>query len=140
VHDRRAKERHVAYLSDDQLQQIESLLSRREAELQAEVRALKEAGVASPDALDRDVKDPADDADARVLLGLDHVQLLRDQEELRDIEDARERIRKGLYGRCVECGKPIPFARLLVKATAKYCLEHQAKWERTHPAVPPFTA
>ena len=130
----------MAHLSNEQLQQIEALLSRREAELQAEVRALKEAGVASPDALDRDVKDRADDADERFLSGLDHVQLLRDQEELRDIEDTRERIRKGRYGRCVECGKPIPFARLLVKPTAKFCLVHQAEWERTHPAVPPFTA
>ncbi|MDM0073645.1 TraR/DksA family transcriptional regulator [Variovorax sp. J2P1-59] len=128
----------MARLSDEQLKQIQDLLSRRGAELQAEVRALKAAGVASPEARPRDVKDHVDDADERLLAGLDHVQLQRDQEELRGIEDARERIREGRYGFCDECDKPIPFARLMVQPTAKFCIEHQAAWESRHPAAPPF--
>ena len=75
-------------------------------------------------------------ADDRVLSGLDHVQLLRDQEELVEIAAARERLRDGHYGLCSKCGKPIPLGRLRVLPTARLCLEHQAEWERTHPAAP----
>lgn len=130
----------MADLTADQLRQIQDLLARREVELQAEVHDSKDAGVASPDPRPREVNDPVDNADERFLEGLDHVQLLRDQEELRDIEDARERIRKCRLGVCQECNQPIPYARLRVQPTAKFCLEHQAEWESTHPSVPPFAA
>ncbi|MDM0001742.1 TraR/DksA C4-type zinc finger protein [Variovorax sp. J22P240] len=130
----------MADLTDDQLRQIQELLARREAELQADVHDAKDAGIASLDPRPREVHDPVDNAEERFLEGLDHVQLLRDQEELRDIEEARERIRKGRFGACQECSQLIPYARLLVQPTAKFCLEHQAEWESTHPSVPPFAA
>jgi DnaK suppressor protein len=130
----------MAELTIEQLRQIEDLLSRREAALRAEVLDAKDAGIASTTPRPREVNDPVDTADERFLEGLDHVQLLRDQQELRGIEDARERIREGRFGICQECDQPIPFARLLVQPTAKYCIEHQAEWESTHPSVPPFAA
>jgi RNA polymerase-binding transcription factor DksA len=128
------------HLTEAQLREIQALLDRREAELTAEVREPKQAAAERLDTAGRDVKDAADDADERVLTGLDHVQLQRDQEELRDIEDARERLRHGRYGLCEVCGQPIPFERLRANPTAKFCLVHQAEWERRHPAAPPFTA
>ena len=130
----------MADLTDDQLREIQDLLSRRETELQAQVHDYKEAGIASLSPRPREVYDPVDTADERFLEGLDHVQLLRDQEELRDIENARERIRESRFGLCQECDQPIPYARLSVQPTAKFCIEHQAEWERTHPPVPPFAA
>jgi len=130
----------MANLTDDQLRQIVDLLSRREAELQADVHDAKDAGVASPEPRPREVHDPVDNADERFLEGLDHVQLLRDQEELRAIEDTRERIRHSRFGLCQECDQPIPYERLLVQPTARFCLEHQAEWESSHPSVPPFAA
>jgi RNA polymerase-binding transcription factor DksA len=130
----------MAELTIEQLRQIEDLLSRREAALRAEVLDAKDAGIASTTPRPREVNDPVDTADERFLEGLDHVQLLRDQQELRGIENARERIREGRFGICQECDQPIPFARLLVQPTAKYCIEHQAEWESTHPSVPPFAA
>lgn len=130
----------MAELTIEQLRQIEDLLSRREAALRAEVLDAKDAGIASTTPRPREVNDPVDTADERFLEGLDHVQLLRDQQELRGIENARERIREGRFGICQECDQPIPFARLLVQPTARYCIEHQAEWESTHPSVPPFAA
>lgn len=127
-------------LTNEQLRQLEDLLSRREAALRAEVHGSKDAGIASTTPRPREINDPVDTADERFLEGLDHVQLLRDQQELRGIENARERIREGRFGICQECDQPIPFARLLVQPTAKYCIEHQAEWESTHPSVPPFAA
>jgi DnaK suppressor protein len=130
----------MADLTNDQIRQIEDLLSQREAELRAEVHRAKDAGVASTTPRPREVYDPVDTADERFLEGLDHVQLLRDQQELRDIENARERIRDGDFGMCQQCDQPIPFARLRVQPTARFCVAHQAEWESTHPSVPPFAA
>ncbi|HEU0204878.1 MAG TPA: TraR/DksA family transcriptional regulator [Burkholderiaceae bacterium] len=129
----------MADLTDEQLQQIETHLARRAVQLEAEVRAAKQAAAEQESVPGRDVRDAVEDGDERLLSGLDHVQLLRDQEELRDIADARERIRTGRYGDCVKCGEPIGLARLKVQPTARFCLEHQAEWERTHGAAPPFT-
>jgi RNA polymerase-binding transcription factor DksA len=104
------------------------------------VRAVKAAAPGPAQPREHDPQDEADAGDERLLTGLDHLQLLRDQEELVDIDAARERMRTGRYGLCLECGEPIPFARLRAKPTAKYCLLHQAEWERRHPAAPPFKA
>ena len=128
------------HLNEAQLQELEALLVRREADLRAEVRDLKQSGLASSEPRPREVNDPVDIADERFLAGLDHVQLMRDQEELRDIQDARERMREKRFGFCEECDEPIPFARLLAKPTAKLCLQHQEQWENNHRSVPPFGA
>jgi hypothetical protein len=40
----------------------------------------------------------SDVGDEALLIGLDHVQLQRDQEELVNIDAARERMRAGTYG------------------------------------------
>jgi len=128
----------MAFLTDEQLQHFLDVLSRRDLELRAGARAQRDAEVASDQAGPHEVNDAVDDADQRLLAGLDHVQLLRDQEELRSIGEARERIREGRYGLCEECEKAIPLARLEVQPTAKYCIVHQAEWETQHPVVPPF--
>lgn len=129
----------MSRLNDEQRREVEALLARREAELQAEVREPKQAASERLDIAGRDVKDAVDDGNDRFLGGIEHAQLLRDQEELRDIDEARERLRRGTYGLCVECGAPIPFERLRAHPAAKFCLVHQAQWEQTHPAAPPFT-
>lgn len=38
------------------------------------------------------------------------------------IKDALNRIKRGTYGRCQRCHKPIGVSRLLAMPTAKYCL------------------
>ncbi len=50
----------------------------------------------------------------------------RDRHEMRDIDDALERISAGTYGICLRCGKPIDRARLDLFPTARYdmtCME-----------------
>lgn len=129
----------MSILNDEHRRELEALLARREAKLQAEVREPKQAAAERLGISGRDVKDPVDDCDDRFLSGIEHVQVLRDQEELRDIDEARERLRRGTYGLCVVCGAAIAFERLRVHPAAKFCLVHQAQWEQTHPAAPPFT-
>jgi len=127
-------------LNDDQRRELEALLARREAELQAQVREAKQAAEERLADAGSDVKDAVDDGDDRFLGGIEHVQLLRDQEALRDIDEARERLRRGTYGLCVVCAEPIALERLRVQPAAKFCLRHQVQWEQGHPAAPPFTA
>lgn len=42
----------------------------------------------------------------------------------KEIEAALERMEKGTYGKCEECGELIPFDRLEANAAAKTCVAH----------------
>lgn len=55
-------------------------------------------------------------------------------EALEDIDEALERIKRGDYGRCVECGQEISRDRLEAVPYAKLCLECKAKAERNRGA------
>jgi RNA polymerase-binding transcription factor DksA len=52
------------------------------------------------------------------------------QGERGEIEAALARIENGTYGRCVDCGRPIPDERLEARPEAARCLEDQARFER----------
>ncbi len=54
-------------------------------------------------------------------LPLEHSLELR----LRDINEALEKIKKGKYGKCEQCGKNIPQERLRVSPEAKKCMKCQ---------------
>lgn len=47
--------------------------------------------------------------------------------KLKDIEIALEKIKKGKYGICENCKKPIEIERLQVKPESKFCLGCKAK-------------
>ncbi len=48
-----------------------------------------------------------------------------------EIEAALARLDDGTYGRCVDCGKQIPPARLEVRPEAARCVEDQERFEAT---------
>ena len=54
----------------------------------------------------------------------------RDLAELRDIQAARERIRNGTYGSCVDCGAEIDLGRIQAQPEACRCLQCQLRVER----------
>ena len=41
---------------------------------------------------------------------------------LHEVKQALNRIKKGTYGKCINCGKPIPLNRLKAFPAAKYCI------------------
>jgi RNA polymerase-binding transcription factor DksA len=102
---------------------------RREliAELQSEVELPRDDAVAG------DVTDLKDAAEARrtseTLVGLERVL----RRELGEIEDALARLEAGTYGACLDCGDPVPAARLRVVPAATRCAscqearEHEAR-------------
>ena len=49
---------------------------------------------------------------------------------LEEINMTLERIKKGTYGKCMNCGKMIDDGRLKVKPTALYCLDCEKKREK----------
>ncbi|MFD8718549.1 TraR/DksA family transcriptional regulator [Streptomyces sp. NPDC059629] len=53
-----------------------------------------------------------------------HVAALLSQarEHLNDLDRALERLERGDYGRCEQCGEPIPMERLEVRPAAKTCV------------------
>lgn len=84
------------------------------------------------------VADVADAALASELVDVDAAVIDRHVSELRDLDAARQRIKDGSYGLCIECTDAIPYARLKAYLTAKRCLPCQQQREHNyvHPATP----
>lgn len=53
---------------------------------------------------------------------------------LEDVARALDKLDSGTYGTCEACEKPIPDERLEAVPAARFCVEHQARQERTVPA------
>ncbi|HUH07192.1 MAG TPA: TraR/DksA C4-type zinc finger protein, partial [Egibacteraceae bacterium] len=49
--------------------------------------------------------------------------------ELREIDEAFQRLERGGYGTCQECGRLIPDNRLEVVPATHYCIDHQQQSE-----------
>ena len=49
---------------------------------------------------------------------------------LRDVAEALNRIKEGVYGNCASCEKEIPRKRLEVFPSAKFCVECQSRLEK----------
>jgi len=53
------------------------------------------------------------------------------EKTLRDIDSALDRIKKGTYGICKYCGKPIDPRRLMAQPTAGACIECKTKLQNS---------
>jgi DnaK suppressor protein len=70
--------------------------------------------------------------DAAQLFGHEQTAVLEDKlrKDLKEIETALSKIKKGTYGVCERCKKPIEGARLEVKPQAIYCLKCEKEIEK----------
>ena len=111
--------------TEDARQQLEQML--REIESAAAVIEAEGAGESSE--LSHIDQHPADTAGE--LTDADHQSALLDNaaEHREQILAALARIEEGTYGVCVDCGQPIPQARLEVRPEATRCLADQEKAE-----------
>src|SRR5579859_5346645 len=55
--------------------------------------------------------------------------LVNEQALLSEVEDALKRIENGSYGRCVDCGQPIPEKRLEALPWAARCVKDESRLE-----------
>jgi DnaK suppressor protein len=53
--------------------------------------------------------------------------LARARTQLAEIDAAAERLRRGTYGACESCGRPIPDARLAAQPAARRCVDCAAR-------------
>ena len=123
----------MSHLSEAQMQTLRDLLSRRETELQAEVRDARDAAEEQAVGQAGVVGDHGDNATEHLQHGIRHVEMSRDIEELVQIEAARERMNDGSYGECTDCGQEIDARRLMAQPTASRCAPCQERYEREHP-------
>lgn len=117
-------------------------LDERAAELESELRTARADEDEAPTRSTPHVQvpDTADAAEQRLRGALRGAEVERDVSELRDIEAARERLRTGEFGTCIDCGVQIPLDRLEAMPASARCLECQQRHERTHPIeirIPP---
>lgn len=70
--------------------------------------------------------------DAGVLFGHEQAVVMeqRLKKDLFEIESALKKIKKGTYGKCERCSKPIEVKRLEVKPSAIYCLDDEKRMEK----------
>ena len=54
------------------------------------------------------------------------------QQQRGNVLAALSRISEGSYGRCVDCGKPVPPGRLEARPDASRCVACQATYDRRH--------
>ena len=119
-------------LTTEQTRALKSLISGRRNALIAELsedvrktRAERYGEVAG------EVPDHGDESVASLIADLDQAELSRDVDELRGLEAAHERIAKGDYGVCVDCGRDIGFERLRAAPSAIRCIACQTLHEKT---------
>lgn len=80
--------------------------------------------------------DAEDYATADVLMDLNLAEIDRDVKELRAVEYALERLKRGEYGICQSCGKQIDPARLEALPYAVLCIDCQTRAERNRQQTP----
>jgi DnaK suppressor protein len=104
-------------------------LTRREAELRAQLQSAAGAAVHSSDdaAGVIDFKDVAAE-DAR--LTVDDAALSSAAKELDEVMAALHRLDDGSYGMCIDCGTTIDEQRLLILPASRFCTACQSIHER----------
>ncbi len=119
-------------LTTGQVQELKRTIDHRHDQLGEELR--EDADRARRDnraELAGPAPDPGDSSVADMIADLDNSELLRDAQEIRELEAARERLAAGTYGLCEDCGRDIGFERLRAQPTARRCIECQSMHEKT---------
>src|SRR5262249_6292109 len=123
-------------LTADQIDALGERLARRRAELSAEIRSLEDERHAEPGRDPHDeVEDGGEQGEHGIREAVRTAEQERDAHELAEVVAAQERIARGAYGVCVECGEDIPRARLEAQPWAARCIGCQQVWEQSHPTA-----
>jgi DnaK suppressor protein len=128
-------------LTDTDLQPLEQQLRERQDVLREEVRRVKEEEADTPSAAARNQNEDAGEiGEEHVRHAVRYAEQERDEIELRDIDEALQRMREGTYGECMDCGIDIPLQRLHAQPAARRCVRCQEAFEHSHPAAPRINA
>src|SRR2546423_13789164 len=114
------------------LEQIKKRLEAKRAELQENIKGLTEAHPEPVGAIEAN-EGPQDFEDIAVdFLETQQEQslMVNEQALLTEVERALKRIEEGTYGRCVDCGQPIPEKRLQAIPWAARCVKDEERLEQ----------
>ena len=120
-------------LTSDKVAEFRKRLRDRRAEVLESIRqALLRSDNEHYIELAGTVHDSAEESVADQLSEMATALIGRQVTEVREIEDALQRVAVGAYGMCVECNKPIELERLDVNPAAQRCYICQSRYEKTH--------
>jgi RNA polymerase-binding transcription factor DksA len=105
-------ERAAHHLTDEDLDDLRSVLAREHLTLEAQLSEFDAALQAMPAAT----------AEAVAERDLAEAHASRTREAIAAIRVALERLADGTYGVCVDCGSPIPLERLEALPEAAFCV------------------
>jgi len=124
-------------LTQHQTEELRGLIDQRRNALLAELREDAARAREQPYAEHAgQAPDTGDESVATLFADLEHADVTRDLEEFRSLESARDRLKSGEYGICIECGGDIGFARLKATPSALRCIECQSRHEKTFGGEP----
>ncbi|MCC7326839.1 MAG: TraR/DksA C4-type zinc finger protein [Burkholderiales bacterium] len=124
-------------LTTSERDHLATMLRQRKQPLRDEIRSgLARMRTEGYEELLSGTSDAGDESVATLLTDIANAEVARDAAELQDIIAAQARLAAGTYGTCIDCGTPIPYARLTAYPTAKRCLHCQQIRETTRA---PFT-
>jgi DnaK suppressor protein len=120
-------------LTPQQLEKLKHVLNERYRTLLAEVRnELSKAGNSTYEDMAGQVGDAGDESVADLITDLGATLVDRQVQAMREIELARQRMREGSYGVCIDCGLEIPLERLLAYPTALRDVQCQTQYEKNY--------
>ncbi|MFZ7309329.1 TraR/DksA family transcriptional regulator [Comamonas jiangduensis] len=120
----------MSTITKTHLQALKTHLQQRAQQLQQELdtaRSEQAQSVLDTEDLppEPDANQSRDTSDREVR----HAEQMRDQQELKDVRAALQRMEDGSYGECMDCGKGIALARLQAFPSAKRCIACQTLHE-----------
>lgn len=124
-------------LTQQQIDQLRGIMDERWTREFSEIRALL-AGLNEERqrvSLGERAADTSDEALLDTLSAVDEALIRQNLQDVRDITAARERIKTGTYGECIDCGSDIRYERLLAYPTAKRCIDCQREHEHRKAAT-----
>jgi len=120
-------------LTAQQAQELLGLIDARRRALQEELHEDVERTRADGfEELAGAARDAGDESVATLIGDLDHAEVSRDLAELRALDAARQRMDRGSYGICVDCGGEIEYERLRAEPAALRCIRCQRVHEKTY--------
>jgi DnaK suppressor protein len=124
-------------LSPNETETLKHLIDQRRAALLEELREDAARSREHPYAEHAGpAPDSGDESVASLFADLEQADLSRDLNEFRALEAARDRLKGGEYGICIECGSDIGFERLKASPSAIRCIDCQQRHEKTYGGEP----
>lgn len=124
-------------LTQKQTQELGRMINERRNALLAELREDAARTREQPYAEHAgSAPDSGDESVATLIADLEQADLTRDLDEFRALETARERLKGGDYGVCMDCGSDVAYERLKAFPAALRCIQCQERHEKTFGGEP----